>query len=159
MRIAASRSLGRSGLLSDFLLYIVDRCVRGRTDEITEQRIGVIVFGRAEGYDPNDDNIVRSYARKLRKRIEEYFAAEGHAERLRLEIPRGGYTPFFSDNVPASPKLGDSAIPEETEPQESGITKPVVSERLEIASPVLQDSGGTSPDIPASLRAWSLRSL
>src|SRR5580698_596684 len=95
-RIAASGSLGRSRLLADFLLYIVDRHIRDRADEITEQQIGVLVFGRAEGYDANDDNIVRSYARNLRKRIDEYFAAEGKAEPLLLEIPRGGYSPTFS---------------------------------------------------------------
>ena len=78
LRIAASGSLGRSQLLSDFLLYIVDRSIRGRSDEITEQQIGVIVFGRAEDYNSNDDNIVRSYARKLRKRVDEYFATEGN---------------------------------------------------------------------------------
>src|ERR1700761_8962501 len=98
LRIAASGLLGRSGLLSEFLLYIVDRSVRGLYSEITEQRIGVCVFGRAEDYDPNDDNIVRSYARKLRKRIDEYFASEGSAETLRLEIPRGGYSPIFSSS-------------------------------------------------------------
>jgi hypothetical protein len=96
-RIAASGSLGRSGLLSDFLLYIVDRSICGQTSEITEQRIGVSVFGRAENYDPNEDNIVRSYARKLRKRIDDYFVTEGSEETLRLEIPRGGYTPIFSE--------------------------------------------------------------
>jgi hypothetical protein len=101
LRIAASGSLGRSGLLSDFLLYIVDRSIRGRAEEITEQRIGVTVFSRAEDYDPNDDNIVRSYARKLRKRIDEYFATEGREETLRLEIPRGGYAPIFSENADA----------------------------------------------------------
>jgi hypothetical protein len=95
-RIAASGSLGRSRLLTDFLLYIVDRHIRDRTDEITEQQIGILVFGRAEGYDANDDNIVRSYARNLRKRIDEYFATEGKEESLRLEIPRGGYAPSFS---------------------------------------------------------------
>ncbi|WP_263358354.1 hypothetical protein [Acidicapsa ligni] len=95
-RIAASGSLGRSRLLTDFLLYIVDRHIHDRTDEITEQQIGILVFGRAEGYDANDDNIVRSYARNLRKRIGEYFATEGKEESLRLEIPRGGYTPSFS---------------------------------------------------------------
>jgi hypothetical protein len=94
-RIAASGSLGRSRLLSEFLLYIVDRHIRDRTDEITEQQIGILVFGRAEGYDSNDDNIVRSYARNLRKRIDEYFATEGKEELLRLDIPRGGYAPFF----------------------------------------------------------------
>jgi hypothetical protein len=95
-RISASGSLGRSRLLSEFLLYIVDRHIRDRTDEITEQQIGILVFGRAEGYDSNDDNIVRSYARNLRKRIEEYYATEGREEPLRLEIPRGGYAPTFS---------------------------------------------------------------
>ena len=94
-RIAASGSLGRSRLLADFLLYVVDRHIRNRTDEITEQQIGVLVFGRAEGYDSNDDNIVRSYARNLRKRIDEYFATEGREETLRFEIPRGGYAPIF----------------------------------------------------------------
>jgi hypothetical protein len=95
-RIAASGSLGRSRLLAEFLLYIVDRYIRDRTDEITEQQIGILVFGRAEGYDSNDDNIVRSYARNLRKRIDEYFLTEGKEEPLRLEIPRGGYAPAFS---------------------------------------------------------------
>lgn len=99
VRIAEGGSLGRSQLLSDFLLYVVDRSIHGRTDQITEQQIGVIVFGRTEDYDSNDDNIVRSYARKLRKRIDEYFATEGREESLRLEIPRGGYAPIFFERA------------------------------------------------------------
>jgi hypothetical protein len=113
LRIAASGSLGRSGLLSDFLLYIVERSIRGRTDEITEQRIGVTVFGRAENYDPNDDNIVRSYARKLRKRIDEYFATEGCEETLRLDIPRGGYAPIFSEHADAPLEAERPIVPPE----------------------------------------------
>lgn len=105
LRIAASGTLGRSQLLSDFLLYIVDRSIQGRTDQITEQQIGVIVFGRTKDYDSNDDNIVRSYARKLRKRIDEYFATEGREETLRLEIPRGGYMPIFSKQTTVQDEL------------------------------------------------------
>ncbi len=96
MRITASRSLGRSRLLSEFLLYIADRQIRGLASDITEQQIGIHVFGRAAGYDSNEDNIVRSYARSLRKRIAEYFVTEGGDEALRLDIPRGGYVPVFS---------------------------------------------------------------
>lgn len=138
LRIAASGSLGRSQLLSDFLLYIVDRSIRGRTDDITEQQIGVIVFGRAEGYDSNDDNIVRSYARKLRKRIDEYFATEGREEVLRLEIPRGGYTPIFSKSVTLSPAV-DSAIafPEATEPEESETSGLQASDSTEALPPAV----------------------
>jgi hypothetical protein len=94
-RIASSDGLSRSRLLQDFLLYIVDRDISERIDDITEQQIGVLVFGRREGYDSNEDNIVRSYARNLRKRVDEYFAAEGREEKLRLTIPRGGYRPTF----------------------------------------------------------------
>ena len=140
LRIAASGFLGRSSLLSDFLLYIVDRCIRGRTEEISEQRIGVIVFGRSEGYDPNDDNIVRSYARKLRKRIEEYFDTEGREETLRLEIPRGGYTPIFSHAPQASSVPEESIAPGGVVPSESRVSLPAVPESLEVISPVVQGS-------------------
>jgi hypothetical protein len=109
-RIAASRTLGRSRLLADFLLYVVDRHIRDRADEITEQQIGVLVFGRAEGYDANDDNIVRSYARNLRKRIDEYFATEGKEETLLLEIPRGGYAPAFSPRSVERNSLEENSI-------------------------------------------------
>jgi hypothetical protein len=98
-RIAASGSLGRSKLLADFLLYIVDRHIHEHDDEITERQIGVLVFGRNDDYDVSDDNIVRSYARNLRKRVDEYFATEGRGELLQLEIPRGGYTPIFSTRM------------------------------------------------------------
>jgi hypothetical protein len=94
-RIASSGSMGRSKLLRRFLLYICSRHVRGQTWELTEHQIGVHVFGRSEGYNSDDDNIVRNYARKLRKRVEEYFASEGRHEELGLEIPRGGYIPVF----------------------------------------------------------------
>lgn len=95
-RIAFSGSLGRSRLLSRFVLFIVDRHIRGRNHEMTEQQIGILVFDRAEGYDSNEDNIVRSYARNLRRRIETYYSEEGQHEPLLLDIPRGGYVPVFT---------------------------------------------------------------
>ncbi len=132
LRIAASGSLGRSRLLSEFLLYVVDRYIRDRTAEITEQQIGVLVFGRNEGYDSNDDNIVRSYARNLRKRIDEYFATEGREEPLRLEIPRGGYAPaFFSWPVATEPSpdnLSASERASSTESDDSGASPSLESD-------------------------------
>ena len=95
-RIATSGSLGRSRLLARFLLFTVDRLIRGRSDEITEQQIGILVFDRNEGYDSNEDNIVRNYARKLRRRIDDYYASEGKNEEMYLEIPRGRYVPSFT---------------------------------------------------------------
>src|ERR1700733_8111695 len=115
-RIVASRSMGRSPLLSEFLLYICDRHLRNQSAELTEQRIGVKVFGRAEGYNSNDDNIVRNYARMLRKRVDDYFANEGRDEDLLLEIPRGRYVPVFPPRLPAVPSSRPSERVAETGP-------------------------------------------
>ena len=94
-RIVASKSFAKSYFLTSFLLYVSDRQLRGKADEITEYQIGVRAFGRPENYNPGVDNIVRNYARILRKRLEEYFEEEGKDEPVRITIPRGGYVPVF----------------------------------------------------------------
>ena len=76
-RIVDSPQFCKSPRLSQFLLYIVAKTLEGRQSEVTEQQIGVHVFGRPHGYRTVDDNIVRSYARQLRKRLTEYFASDG----------------------------------------------------------------------------------
>lgn len=102
LRIAAS--LGRSRLMVNFLLYVVDRQIHDRSDEITEPQIGVLIFGRPEGYNTNEDNIVRSYARNLRRRIEEYFATEGGEEDLLLKS-RAVDISQYSRGVRPKPKI------------------------------------------------------
>ena len=95
-RISASRSFAKSALLSRFLLYVCEREITGRTNEISEHQIGVRVFGRRPGYSAGEDNIVRNYARQLRGRLDQYFQEEGREEQTRLTIPRGKYVPVFS---------------------------------------------------------------
>lgn len=112
-RMAASRCLGRSTLLSNFLLFVCDRYLAGRPDEITEQLIGIHVFGRSAGYNSGDDNIVRSYARTLRKRIDDYFVTEGKDERLIVAIPRGAYLPVFSARVHELPEISAAPLRDE----------------------------------------------
>jgi hypothetical protein len=92
--ILASRHFVKAPLLSSFLSYVCRRALHDGVTRISEQEIGINVFHR-EGYDPAEDNIVRNYARQLRKRLEEYYADEGRHESLRIEIPKGGYLPLF----------------------------------------------------------------
>jgi hypothetical protein len=94
-RVVASRHFARSPLLSRFLLYIVAETIAGRDSEITEHQIGVHVFDRPVSYRTIEDNIVRNYARQLRRRLSEYFAEEGAQEELHIDIPLGGYIPVF----------------------------------------------------------------
>lgn len=111
-RIAGSEHFSKSEFLPKFLLYICDRELRGATEGITEQQIGVQVFNRPAGYNPGDDNIVRNYAGQLRKRLDLYFAGEGASERIRITIPRGAYVPVFRIQEPV-PELVPERIPEQ----------------------------------------------
>jgi hypothetical protein len=94
-RVLRNPAFIRSPRLSEFLLYVCERAIDGRTDEISEQQIGVQVFKRAPGYNPNDDSIVRSHARLLRQRLDLYFEEEGKEEQVRIHIPKGRYVPLF----------------------------------------------------------------
>jgi hypothetical protein len=105
-RVVAGRHFAKSPLLSKFFLYVVTETLAGRQAEITEHQIGVQVFGRSPGYLTVEDNIVRNYARQLRRRLAEHFAGEGSSESLRVEIPHGGYIPVFTRASDAGPAGG-----------------------------------------------------
>lgn len=94
-RVVAGPHFARSPLLSKFLLYVVSEALEGRGDDISEHQIGVQVFDRPPDYRTLEDNIVRSYARQLRRRLSDHFAGEGSAEPVRIDIPLGGYVPVF----------------------------------------------------------------
>jgi hypothetical protein len=92
---AASPQLKRAARLREFLLYVGRKSIKEGSDDIHEQEIGQVVFGRREGYDTSQDNIVRVSATELRRRVDAYFGAEGKDEPLMFEIPRGSYMPVF----------------------------------------------------------------
>jgi hypothetical protein len=94
-RVAQSKALAKSDLMRRFLLYVCEQHLIGNSQGITEVRIGTKVFNRSVGYDPGEDNIVRNYARLLRKRLDQYFKEEGRLEPIQIAIPRGGYVPLF----------------------------------------------------------------
>lgn len=94
-RVVTGPHFARSLLLSKFLLYVVAETLEGRETEITEHQIGMHVFDRRPGYSTVEDNIVRNYARQLRRRLAEHFADEGSSESVRIDIPLGAYVPVF----------------------------------------------------------------
>jgi len=120
-RVLSSPLFQKSPRLSSFLSYICEQELKGKRDEINEQQIGVRVFGRRVGYNSSEDGIVRSQARFLRQRLEEYFKTEGEKEELRIVIPKGSYAPVFEPNPYAKTTLvikdavPTSATAEETE--------------------------------------------
>jgi len=131
-RVAANPSLKRAARLREFLEWVGTRSLmEGRTD-LHEQEIGHAVFGRSEGYDTSQDNIVRVSASELRKRIDAYFAGDGKDEPLIFELPRGSYTPQFRLRaVPSEPVPAPVAAPEAATQEAIPITvKPQRRERM-----------------------------
>ncbi len=95
-RILASPQFARSARLKSFLQYVTRSALLHRAEQVTEQQIGVQVFGRPEAYSAGEDNIVRSQARFLRAKLAEYFDSEaGQEEPMLLTIPKGSYLPHF----------------------------------------------------------------
>lgn len=89
-------------------LYLCERVLEQSAKDIHEHEVGHNVFGRPLDYDTTADNIVRVHASMLRKRIEQYFAAEGRHEPIVIEIPKGNYAPVFHERQVVTESLTSS---------------------------------------------------
>ena len=94
-RILSSTTFQQVDRLKRFLRFIVTEHVEGRGDELKEYVVGVQVFGKESTFDPRTDPIVRVQARRLRARLERYYATEGEHDELIIELPKGGYAPVI----------------------------------------------------------------
>src|SRR5437868_10679225 len=82
-----------------FVRLICDYYLEGRAQALNEHILGYDVFGRDSSYNPSNDPIVRVFAHEIRKKLEVYYANEGAADPVRLEIPAGSYQPVFTRQV------------------------------------------------------------
>lgn len=94
-RILASDGFREAGRLGAFLRFVVEEALRGEAGRLKESVIGVEVFQRAPDYDPRIDPIVRVEARRLRARLDDYYAGAGAGDRVRIRLPKGTYAPVF----------------------------------------------------------------
>src|SRR5438309_780610 len=88
-RVLWSRYLEKAGRIRELVTYVCEASFSNPAADVHEQEIGEQVFGKPPGYETTQDNIVRVTASQARKKLEQYFAAEGAAEPVILEIPKG----------------------------------------------------------------------
>src|SRR5262245_43838035 len=98
----------RAPHLLNFLNYVCERSFEGHSDQIKEYTIGVEALRRPPDFDPKKDSIVRVEAHRLRKRLDEYYSAEGATHRVRIVIPQGQYVPRFIIQEPLLQTVPDS---------------------------------------------------
>jgi TolB-like protein/Flp pilus assembly protein TadD len=78
------------------LRFVVEETLAGRGDRLKGYTIAVEVFEKPETFDAQSDPLVRVEAGRLRRRLLEYYHGDGATDRVRIELPRGGYAPIFS---------------------------------------------------------------
>ncbi len=105
-RILASPQFRESPRLQTFLQFVVALMLEGKADQIKESTISTEVFRRVE---MSDDSIVRSAARRLRTRLEEYYQQAGARDPVHIVIPKGSYVPEIeewpSQNLPREEQI------------------------------------------------------
>src|ERR1700676_4080165 len=97
-RILESPVFSTALRLTQFLQFVVVRSIEGQAAGIKEYLIGVEVYNRAPSYDPKADSIVRAEASRLRAKLREYYEAGGRNDPIRIDLPKGSYTPVFRIN-------------------------------------------------------------
>jgi hypothetical protein len=94
-RIQKSQAMSGCQRLMQLLSFVVDSTLKGDAEHLKETTIGVAVFGRTPDYDPKVDTIVRSQAWRLRSKLRKYYASEGSADPIIIDVPVGHYVPVF----------------------------------------------------------------
>ena len=93
--ILASGILTRAPNLARVLTYICAQYFAGTAGQIKEYNIAVEALGRPADFDQRRDSIVRVETHRLRKRLREYYEADGADHAIRIDIPSGQYAPRF----------------------------------------------------------------
>ena len=126
-RILKSGPFGQSQRRQRFLEYIVNETLAGRSDRLKGYTIAREVLDRPEEFDPNLDPIVRMEAARLRDRLREYYEGDGRDDPIRIELPKGTYTPQIEFRQPSA-----SDHPSDGPPGSRGSTLPLAASVLAV---------------------------
>jgi adenylate cyclase len=95
-RILASPEFHATDKMRDFLRFVIDEKLAGRSHRLKGYTIAVNVFGRGDDFDATNDPIVRIQAGRLRRALERYYLVGGVSDPILIDIPKGRYIPRFS---------------------------------------------------------------
>ena len=93
--VLASDAFRRAPVQAQLLSYLCAKYFEGTADQLKEYTIALEALGRPPHFDHKKDSIVRVEIHGLRKRLREYYAAEGVGHALQIQIRPGQYVPAF----------------------------------------------------------------
>jgi hypothetical protein len=95
-RVMESPLFIQSDRLGRFLRFTVETTLAGEAGSVKEYLIGTEVYERKPPYHPGEDSIVRSEARRLRRKLKEYYESDGKDDPVLIYYRPGSYVPIFS---------------------------------------------------------------
>jgi TolB-like protein len=101
VRILNSGPFQQSQRRQRFLEYLVNETLAGRSERLKGYNVALEVFDRPESFDPVTDPLVRIEAARLRDRLREYYETDGQGDSVRIDLPKGSYTPHIEFRQPA----------------------------------------------------------
>jgi len=126
-RIASSDEFRKCPQLLRFLRFAVSEALSGRDGGAKERLIGMEVFGRAADYDAGSDPVVRVEARRLRRKLAEYYAGSGCEDPIEIRLPKGGYLPTFETRGSLVVKRSVAVLPFSGHALSDGLTTRLIA--------------------------------
>lgn len=110
-KIIAYPSFAKSSRLTEFLIYVVEETLAGRSKRIKAYSIAISAFGLHESFNAQDDPIIRVNAARVRKQLEKYYSTLGKNDQVYIVIPKGTYVPKFSTRLDdkSNPKFSNDS--------------------------------------------------
>ncbi|HEY1760614.1 MAG TPA: hypothetical protein VGG72_34885 [Bryobacteraceae bacterium] len=88
-----------------FLRFTVEATLGGQAETLKEYLIGTHVYGRKPSYQPTEDSIVRSEARRLRRKLQEFYEDVGKNDPILIQYRPGSYVPAFQMRNKGTPTI------------------------------------------------------
>lgn len=107
--VLSSPVFSRAEQLRQFLRWICEREIDGRSELITEYAIGVEALGRPPDFVPGDESCVRTRAHALRQKLRQHYETQATGALIRIELLKGSYVPRFVE-CPAKPAAPDEMV-------------------------------------------------
>lgn len=124
-RILASEAFAQSPRRQRFLSYIVGEMLAGRGERLKGYTVAIEVFGREASFDAAASPLVRIEASRLRDKLRAYYAADGALDFVRIDVPKGGYSPLIEFREAVSSSVG--TVAPRASQAASGNTRPSIA--------------------------------
>jgi serine/threonine-protein kinase len=109
-RVLASPGFASAPRRAKLLRYLVEAARDPAAKPVTEYAIGLDVYDRPSSFDPRLDSIVRTELSRLRQKLKDYYAGEGRADPISIEIPPRSYVPIFTPRTAQNTPAGNSPL-------------------------------------------------